>query len=521
MRPNIIIVMTDQHRADLRKGAGYSIDTMPFLDEWSKGGADFLRAYTPNPTCVPARVSMFTGRYPQTHRARTNHNTVDALYTEDLLDLLRAQGYISALCGKNHSHRKNEEFDYYRTNGHVGGCSYPLDESQKEFDAFMRGANKGASDGLAPGGAELQYPFRNVTHSLDFIDNHTGGKPFFLWLSFAEPHGPYQAPAPYFDMFPPESLPAAAGEDIPPELKGRRFKWAKDMLEKAAGGDTAGIGMKEKTLRMRSNYHGMLRLIDDQFKRFVNALSERRILEDTLIIFLSDHGDFAGEYGMMRKGPDLPEVLTRIPMVWRGPGVTPQGAVDGCFVNTVDILPTLCDMLKLESPFGCQGKSILPLLAGKDIPENEFDCAYSESGYGGLYWDGDDALDPAAEGALSNGNFDALNTWTQCGQVRMLRKGDYKIQLDMLGAGYLYDIKNDPAELKNLWDDAGALSIRADMLTALSAVMMRNTDPIPAPHNRYRIKTHPKGYWRQKYHESDASMTKTPPLWRIAKKEHD
>ena len=89
MKPNIVIVMTDQQRADLRRGCGYPLDTMPFLDAWAQGGVDFRRAYTPNPTCMPARVSMFTGRYSQCHRARTNHIAIDALYSKDLLDVLK------------------------------------------------------------------------------------------------------------------------------------------------------------------------------------------------------------------------------------------------------------------------------------------------------------------------------------------------------------------------------------------------------------------------------------------------
>lgn len=99
-RPNIIIVMTDQQRADLRKSCGYELDTMPFLDEWAQGGVDFECAYTPNPTCMPARVSMYTGRYSESHHVRTNHNMKDALYTRDLLDVLKENGYVTALCGK-------------------------------------------------------------------------------------------------------------------------------------------------------------------------------------------------------------------------------------------------------------------------------------------------------------------------------------------------------------------------------------------------------------------------------------
>ena len=99
MKPNIVIVMTDQQRADLRRGCGYPIDTMPYLDSFAAGGRDFRCAYTPNPCCVPARVSMFTGRYPSCHNVRTNHNLRDVLYGEDLIDVLRRAGYHSLAGG--------------------------------------------------------------------------------------------------------------------------------------------------------------------------------------------------------------------------------------------------------------------------------------------------------------------------------------------------------------------------------------------------------------------------------------
>ena len=152
-----------------------------------------------------------------------------------------------------------------------------------------------------------------------------------------------------------------------------------------------------------------------------------------------------GEYGLIRKGPDLPDILCRIPFIWRGPGIAAQGRREQGFISIVDILPTLCEMIGAETPFGCQGKSILPLLTGNAVPEKEFDCAYAESGFGGLYWNEEDGLTLTEEGASNEMvTFDCLNTWTQCGQVRSLWKGDYHIQLDMMGTGLLYCVANDP-----------------------------------------------------------------------------
>ncbi|MCI8624523.1 MAG: sulfatase-like hydrolase/transferase [Provencibacterium sp.] len=504
-RPNILIVMTDQQRADLRRSRGYALDTMPFLDEWAKQGVDFCRAYTSNPSCMPARVSMLTGRYPQSHRVRTNHNAADAFYSEDLLDLLHREGYTCALFGKNHTHRRDEDFDVYETNGHLGGLPERTDE-EKAFGAFLRASRNMESHLPSPGGLEVQQPYRNVSAMLRFLDERPQDNPFFAWVSFAEPHNPAQAPEPYFDLFPPESLPPpGAGPEVLGQ-KGPRYTWLRGIWERVFGED-----LEKRANRAVSNYCGMLRLIDDQLRRLMDGLRERDLEKDTLILFLSDHGDYAGEYGLTRKGGDLPEVLCRIPMIWRGPGVAARGALDGVCASIVDILPTLCELWDVPSPLGCQGKSLLPILRGEDFPPEEYESAYAETGYGGLYWTEEDGLDPIAEGATNQyRSFDCLNSWTESGQVRMLRWKNYKIQLDMLGQGYLYDLEADPHETRNLWDDPALLAVRADLLLRLSSAMLRESDALPLPRRRYRLKTHPRGYWFQRYVSPDPGVREAP-----------
>ncbi|WMJ89751.1 sulfatase family protein [Anaerocolumna sp. MB42-C2] len=508
-KPNIIIVMSDQQRADLRKSNGYCLDTMPFLDSWSCGGVDFNRAYTPNPTCMPARVSMFTGRYAECHKVRTNHNAIDALYSKDLLDVFKENGYQTALCGKNHSHHAPDDFDFHEMTGHLGyEGEINTSKEEIEFADFLLNTKHMETDIPSPGGLEVQHPYRNVSSALKFIDQADREVPFFAWVSFAEPHNPYQVPEPYFNMFPPESLPPTAGTEKNLDEKGVRFRWLRDRWE-----DVLGDNINERILRCRSNYHGMLRLIDDQLKRLIEGLRERDLEKNTIVIYVSDHGDFVGEYGLIRKGADLPDILTHIPFVWRGPDIVPQGKQTNSFVSLVDILPTLCDIIGAKIPFGCQGKSILPILTNKEIPDKEFDCAYSESGFSGLYWNEKDALTLEAEGASQNMvTFDCLNTWTQCGQVRMLRKGDYRIQLDMMGTGYLYNVKEDPGELVNLWDNPDYFNLKTDMLTELTAAILRACDPLPVPHNRYRTKIHPKGYWFQPYASEDMGVRNTGSL---------
>ncbi len=500
-KPNIVIVMTDQQRADLRKGCGYPLDTMPHLDRFANEGVEFTRAYTPNPTCMPARVSLFTGRYPSCHRVRTNHNAADAYYTRDLLDVLKENGYRTALCGKNHSHRRPADFDFHRVNGHLGyEGEINRSESEKEFADFLKSTNHMETDFPSPGGTEVQHPYRNVTDALDFIDSCEKDRPFFAWVSFAEPHNPYQVPKPYFDMFPPESLPnpGTSAENL--GAKGDEYPWLRGVWEKVLGED-----IEKRILRARSNYLGMLRLIDDQFGRLVEGLDRRGLSENTLVIFMSDHGDFAGEYGLIRKGVGLSEPLIHIPLAMRGPGVSAHGRIDNAFVNTVDILPTICDLLGVEIPFGVQGKSLLPLTLGKSCPEHEYDTGYSESGFGGLFWNGRDRLTPAEENACDEKmtRFDCLNTWTQCGTLRTALCGDLKIQADMSGRVFLYNLKDDPHEINNLADNPGYEKEKCFMLGKLVTAVLRAADSLPSPRHRYRVKRHPRGFWEDGGYVSD------------------
>ncbi len=498
-KPNIIIVMADQQRHDLRKAAGYCLDTMPRLDAFGREGTDFSLAYTPNPTCGPARCSMFTGRYPSAHKVRTNHNMADALYEKDILDILKENGYETALCGKNHTYRDPaKDFDFDAETGHLGeepgrDCE-PADETMEAFRAYMKETHFIDGPEPAPFPAEYELPYRNTSSLLRFLDTRDHEKPFFAWLSFAEPHNPYQVPEPYYSMFPPETLPeiATAGMDL--SLKGPRYVWLKQCWDKVLGDDP------ERIRRMRANYHGMLRLIDDQFGRMLDGLKARGLYDDTIVIYLSDHGDYAGEYGMMRKGADLPEVLTHIPLVIRVPGMKAQGRTGTGFVSIVDILPTLLNLLELPLPAGIQGKSFLPLLSGEALPEElktDFSTVFSESGFGGLYFNEKDSLTPWEEGATDEAwsRFDCLNTWTQCGEVRMVRKGNYKLQLDMLGKGYLYDLEKDPQEVRDLYDDPAYAAVKTELLQELASYTLRAMDVLPVPRHRYHVKLDPKHYW--------------------------
>ena len=198
----------------------------------------------------------------------------------------------------------------------------------------------------------------------------------------------------------------------------------------------------------------------------------------------------------MRKGPEMPEVLCRIPLLFAGPGVASQEAAHLAHVSIVDIMPTLCEAIGVPLPPGVQGRSLWPLLTGGDYPAEEFASVYAEQGFGGLHYTDED--DPDFEHCLIRGpknpTFDELNTYSQSGTMRMVRKGDWRLVMDMQGRGQLYDLSSDPAERSNLYDDPEHANMQRELLADLLAWTIRSQDPLPLPVDKYIYKRDDRNY---------------------------
>ncbi len=475
-KPNVLIVMTDQHRVGLTRRTGFKFDTMPALDRLASRGTPFDGAYTTAPLCAPARVSLLTGRWPHAHRVRQNSAANAAIFDQDLFHVLKNAGYRTGLIGKNHSHVKPERLDFSRPYNHTNGWT-PTPETGRsdKFSEWMKQLNHAVSDEATPFPVESQYPYRIVSDAIEFMDASLQ-QPFALWVSFPEPHNPYQVPKPYFDMFPPESVPERV---VGPEVlktKGFKWEWLHDLEDKAYP------GYDKNWRRLRSNYLGMLRLIDDQLGRMVAHMDAGGLLRNTIVVFVSDHGDFFGDYGLNRKGVELPEALTRIPMVWSGPGIKSQTNVDA-LVSLADVMPTVCEAVGAPVPIGLQGRSLWPLLQGRDYPREEFRSIYAEVGYGGLHYRKGDTIPPNTGSLRSvpgaRPSFDELNSVTQSGSLKMVRWGNYKLTYDMMGDGQLYDLAADPYELKNLFGRPDAAGAQSRMMGELLKWTVRTEDDLP------------------------------------------
>lgn len=488
-RPNVVLILTDQQRADLCRREGFALDTTPYLDELADDGVWFDRAYTTAPLCCPARTSLLTGRYPTAHRVRENPGVRAAVHAGDLVGTLREAGYATALVGKDHTYLRPEDVDYYEPFGHGGGLGPARTADERRFDEWLTGLRHTTPTEPAPFPAELQGPHRIVSAATRWVGS-LGDRPFLLVLSFPEPHNPYQVPEPYFSMFPPERVPPPRHDDQ--ALEGRSAAWRYlRRLGQAAHADYA-----DAIARTRASYCGMLRLLDDQIRRFVEFLDERALRDDTLLFATSDHGDYAGEYGLVRKGAELPEVLTRVPLVVNGPGVATHPGAHSAHVSLADIAPTVFEAVCVDPPPGVQGRSLWPLLRGEDYPVAEFASAYAEQGIGGLpYADGDvPSTLPGLGGPDDGYDFDELNAVTQSGQRRMVRAGDWKLVVDNVGDGQLYHLPSDPYEVTNLWHDERHAAVRARLLHELTQWMLRAEDPLPVPPGGYRRKWDRRNY---------------------------
>lgn len=491
-QPDIVLVLTDQHRADVSAREGFALDTTPFLDELGRTGAWFDRAYTTSPLCCPARTSLITGRFPSAHRVTQNPANPLAVRAADLFGEARAAGYATAMIGKNHTYLDAGSADHWVEFMHDGQVTSPSAALHKEFDQWLAALRHRTYEEPTPFPLEAQNPHRIVDEALTWVSTVPRDKPLLLVASFPEPHNPYQVPEPYFSMFPEESLPPTrTGAEA---LAGQSFSWR---YLRSIGGQAVD-DYEAAIAPSRSNYFGMLRLIDDQLRRLHKGLDDRHQDRERVVIATADHGDYVGEYGLVRKGAEIPDILARVPLVVNGDAIRPADGPRPEHVSLADVLPTLCEAMGRELPAGVQGRSLWPLLTGKPFPADEFGSVYVEQGMGGLPY-GPEDVDGPQPGLIFDGpdgepRWDELNAVTQSGRRRKVRSGDWTLYADVVGDFRLYNLREDPLELVDRWADPAAADERVRLLSQLAVWQMRAEDPLPAVPGGYRLKSDSRNY---------------------------
>ena len=483
-KPNFIVIMVDQQQASMTKREGFPLDLTPYQDKMAEHGIWFNKAYTSCPLCAPARVSLFTGRYASAHHVMQNPGpprTVsprDIIYEKDLVSILKENGYTTALIGKNHSHLQKHDFDHCQNNQRFPENNQKAQEIKKRSEEWLNKCER-MPDEPNPYGMESQSVYYTVNESIKWLDRQNNNS-FFLWLSIVEPHPPYHVPDPYFSMFDNDKNTPPFTEKSNIAGRTQRLDVLNDLFEYSL---TKKASDKNTYLkRIRRNYLGMIRMVDDQVKKFVEHLKTTGLYENTYIIFLSDHGEMAGEFGVATKGFGLFDLLCRIPMIITGPGIKKQNQPSAAHVSITDIMPTILDILDIEIPDSVQGKSLWPLLQGKKIQPEEFASAYCEYGVGGEYFSKDYLADKQQEVFRQNisttGAYFDLCPMAISGVMRMVRKGDWKMIYDMNKNGELYNLKNDPWEEKNLFQDKNYTQVKMDLLEELLQWVLRVQDPM-------------------------------------------
>jgi len=480
-RHSILLIVVDQCTADVLPIYGGSICQTPNLDKLAGRGMVFDQAYTSSPICSPARASIYTGLYPHRHGVMTNIYNPGCCIHElpDRPTLLSRQlqqaGYQCGYTGKWHLgfgdksetssnpetgfHTKRMEWPQSQLDDHAlpttrgfvgddfqghgdGGHGYPqyqeyLKKAGLKFELKENPKPQGdigyRGEITSPNESTMEYYL--VERSKEIISSFDQDEPWHFSLHFWGPHGPCYAPTKFLDQY--------RNIDIP---KHPSFDLGIDNRPLIHGHNRSGASWDQVQEELRY-YYALMSYIDHEIGRLLNWLEERDQLNKTKIMFIADHGDSLGRHGgMTDKALSMYEETCRIPMILAGPGV----GIGRCskFTSIVDVYPTTLEWAGIDrSQCERDGQSIVPLLE-LDEPVDWRDSIVTQC---------------AGKGTV---------VYTQ----RMIRKYNWKYVYNVGGLNELYDLDNDPAEMKNLATDPLFQDLLSEMHSALIEWMENHDD---------------------------------------------
>lgn len=464
MKPNILLIYTDQQRFDTIRALGNPHIHTPNLDRLVREGVAFTHATTPSPVCLANRWSLHSGQWTSTNRCYSNHHRGVRPNT-DIPNMLRDAGYVTGLSGKNHSFLTPTDFDDWDE-----APAHPDQSERERYEAWVRyRAERYPRLAEEPVWTSTTAEHAKTESALRFMHRHSDGdKPFFLWLSYLYPHTPYEAPEPYFSMY--AALPPPNTEDGGLAQAGKPFRQQFHQRN-----NDAIIPFTESQVElMRRLYYGMVSLIDAEVGKILDFLDERDLARKTLLIFTSDHGDYLGDHGMIAKSPALVDVLVRVPFIARWTGQIDEGRRDDRFASHIDLLPTFAAAAGLPRPRQAQGYNLLPCLRDGGSGGALRPFAYSEYGVPGVPYDEERLLkEGLASMVFTNPANDRLswegNPVSLAGRIRMIRNHRWKLIAEADGKGELYDLKSDPHELLNLWENPQYQNVRRELQSQLAS----------------------------------------------------
>ncbi|MEQ9289616.1 MAG: sulfatase-like hydrolase/transferase [Cyclobacteriaceae bacterium] len=432
--PNVIFIISDQMRGDAFGAAGNANIRTPNIDKLAKNGAMFRSNFVNNPVCLPSRTSMFSGMYPsQTGILNNRHDGKWLAFEKSLPWYFQQAGYRTAYIGKNHTFRP-EDLDNFDVTSL---------RSREECRAYSKYVPPNwHSDIFWP--EEDCNPAKNTKDAIDFINKSKEGEPFLLHISYFDPHPPYMAPAQYTSRYCSGDMELP--DYIDPHKLGKRLA----QHQKALHYDR--LSEEELKETMRYYYSSVEWGIDQQIGRILHTLEEMKIVDNTIIVFTSDHGDFMGQHKMVRKGMFLYDALLRVPMIWHAPGLIREGQSLENLSQNVDIFPTLLDLAGLSIPGHLAGRSLKDIMQGKAVLDEDF-TVFASAVYGDLpadYWDDPEPyFDPNNE--LPFHTRVENITWSAEHRTVMARTINWKLILSESHKPELYKMDGGHIEKENLY----------------------------------------------------------------------
>ncbi len=430
MKPNILLLITDQQRWDAMGCSGGWVQT-PHLDRIASEGVRFTNCVTTSPVCIPTRLSLATGLYPHNTGVWNNMGHTMSAETPTWMQAVRAAGYRTSLFGKTHLHPHNGDLRDREDLMHAYGLDDVNEIGGPRASARVKSymtkmwEEKGLWDGYRADYSERfsnkPYIVRPSTLGLEnyadvyvgqqakqYIQDYDRAEPWCCWVSFGGPHEPWDTPEPYASMYDPNDMPPPIQR---PETGDRPLgnldSKMRQMNPKFDEGEEG---------RLRADYAGNVTLIDAQIGEILEVIQARGELDNTVIVHSSDHGEMNGDYGLIYKSNFLNGAV-RVPLIVRTPETlrknTPEVTCDSP-VEWIDIGPTLVEFAGGEMQHRQFGKSMRSVLDDPNATHREF--AISE---------------------LS-------------GEIMLLNQ-EWKVALNQEGECYLlFDVKNDPDEVNNL-----------------------------------------------------------------------
>ena len=472
--PNIVIFIADEMRGDtvsLGHRHNPAINT-PNIDALAEDGVAFTNCFTVNPVCGPSRISTFTGQYVHSSNHRSLYQLLQP-HEDNLFKFLKRKGYEVIWVGRNDLFDKKAGRESVTKRLSSGLPKGNVKEILKKWktNPFNKEDKFGKSFYFGERTEEQAQDFdvNTIQSALEYLDSKPN-KPFCLYIAVSYPHPPYTVEEPYFSMYDRDKVPSP----IPPKLNDKpefmRIIHERYGLDKLTDEDFREIV---------ATYYGMITRVDDHFGQVISKLKEINEYDNSAIFFLSDHGDFAGNYGLTEKWPNaFQDCLLNIPLVMKLPGIEPKKQFLDDLVQSIDLFPTIMEIVQIKSPYTHFGKSLLPLLKGELRTHRS--ALFAEGGY--------DPREPQCyETVIKNPDIPLMGVYYDktiipvekpetVARSAMIRTKLWKLIIRTTGEEELYDLAYDPIESTNLAEIGAYTTTKINLKEKLLDWYLRTSD---------------------------------------------